>query len=328
MRALIAGAGSLGTVYGGYLARAGCDVQLLTRPAHAQAITERGTVQIGGTVGDFAAALRATADPFLVEDVDVVILLCKAPDTAAVLAGLGHIADDVALAVSLQNGMVGGAQLARWCDPSHVVGGVSMVGGTMVRAGVADHTFAGPTFLGALPGTSTAAGQVLAVLGSALQSGGLDVVVTDRIESVEWSKLVHASPSMALTALTRLDFHQVLVLPELASLFLDLLLEGVAIADAAGVQVDDWPHLLAVRTLAALPRDAALSQIQAYGDRLIDQGMTDVRISMLQSVERGRRTEVDAIHGHLVRTARAVGVDAPTTTMVQRLLAGLDRTLV
>lgn len=317
MRVLIAGAGSLGTVYGAYLARADHDVQLLCRGSHAAAVTARGGVRLRTLTGDFDASLRATADPAALEPVDTVVLLCKTPDTDGMLAGIRHLADGVETAVSLQNGMVGRAALQRWTAPDAVIGGVSMVGGTLTEPGVAEHTFAGPTFLG--PGAAD--------LAEALRAGGLEVVVTDQIDSVEWSKLVHASPSMAVTALTRLDFHLAFTLPELADVFLDLVLEGVGVADAVGVGVQDWPHLLPVRTLASASRAEALARVRAHGDRLVAAGMTNVRISMLQSVERGRRTEVDAIHGHLVRTAVAHDVAVPVTRTVHRLLAGLDRTL-
>lgn len=325
MRVLIAGAGSLGTVYGGFLARAGHDVQLLARPAHADAVTARSGVEVRSFGEVVLAPLRATADPRALDAVDVVVLLCKAPDTADLLASIRHLAGGVRTAVSLQNGVVGADALAGWCDPAAVIGGVSMVGGTLVEPGVVAHTLAGPTFLGDLPGTGPDAGA--AAFGAALAEAGLPVEVTDRIRSVEWSKLVHANPSMAVTALTRLDFHQAFLVPELGEGFLDLVLEGVAVADAAGVDVDDWPHLLPVRTLASLPRAEALARITAHGQAMADAGMTSVRISMLQSVERGRRTEVDAIQGHLVREADRLGVAVPATRFAHQLLAGLDRTL-
>lgn len=325
MDVLIAGAGSLGSVYGGFLARAGHDVQLLARQAHAEAVTARGGVEVHSPEETFLAPVRATADPAAVQAVDTLILLCKAPDSGPLLEGISHLASGVRTAVSLQNGVVGSDVLSRWCDPEAVIGGVSMVGATLVEPGVVAHTLVGPTFLGDLSAGGPNPGA--APLAAAVGASGLPTVLTDRIRSVEWSKLVHANPSMAVTALTRLDFHHAFLIPELAEGFLDLVLEGVAVADAAGVEVDDWPHLLPVRTLASLPRSEALDRIAAHGRRLADAGMTHVRISMLQSIESGRRTEVDVIQGHLVREAARLGVDTPATRFAHQMLAGLDRLL-
>lgn len=321
MRILIAGAGSLGSVYGGFLARAGHEVQLLARDAHVAAITAAGGLRVESLDDDLTVPLRATTDPAAVEPVQAVILLTKTPDSTSVLGGLTHLAGAVEVAVSLQNGVVGAAVLADWCGQAAVIGGVSMVGGTLVAPGTVRHTFAGPTFLGELDGAPS---ERVAALAAALDEAGLETVATDRIRSVEWSKLVHANPSMAVTALTRLDFHLAFTTPPLAAAFLDLVTEGAAIAAAGGVELDDWPHLLPVRTLADLPRDQALARIHAHGRRLEEAGMTQVRISMLQSIERGRRTEVDAIQGHLVREADRLGVPAPATRLAYRLLSGLD----
>lgn len=321
-RVLVVGAGSLGSVYGGYLARAGLAVQLYTRDAHAAAVTEAGGLAVTGPDGAFHAPLRATADPAEVAPAEIVIVLCKTPDTATVLAELDHLRGTPQVAVSLQNGVDADGVLAAWAGADRVLGGVSMVGGTLDAPGRVTHTLAGPTFLGEPDGRSTAR---LARLAALLDTAGLPVEVTDRIASVEWSKLIHASPSMALTALTRRWFHEVFLAPELATLFLDLVLEGVAVARAEGVEVDDWPSLLPLRTLASLPREEALDRIDAHGRRLVAHGATQIRISMLQSVERGRRTEVEALHGVVVRVAARHGLPVPVTDTCYRLLAGLDR---
>ena len=321
-RVLVVGAGSLGSVYGAYLARAGSSVQLYAREAHARAIQAAGSLDLVTPDGEARVELDAEWRPDRVEPADLVIVLCKTPDTEQVLTELAHLRGKARIAVSLQNGLDDRGLLAAWAGEDAVIGGVSMVGGTLEAPGRVRHTLPGPTFLGETPAGLS---RRVEELGRLFEAAGLPAEVTDRIASVEWSKLVHASPSMALTALTRRWFHEVFIAPELSELFLDLILEGVTIARAEGVEIDDWPSLLPLRTLAELPRDAALERIQAHGHRLEDQGATQIRISMLQSVERGRRTEVDALHGALVRAAKRHGVDAPVTRACCLMIAGMDR---
>ena len=321
-RVLVVGAGSLVSVYGGYLARAGLPVQLYTRSAHARAIEAAGGLPVIADDEQFLAPVRATDRPDEVEEADLVIVLCKAPDTAQALDELSHLVGAPKVAVSLQNGIDEHGVLAAWAGPDVVVGGVSMVGATRAEPGVVQHTLTTPTFLGELSGTTS---DRVRHLGELLDGAGLPVEVTDRIRSVEWSKTVHASPAMALTALTRHWFHEDFLAPELASLFLDLVLEGAEVALAEGVEVDDWPSLLRLRTLTQLPYDQALDLIDGHGHKLVSAGATRVQISMLQSVERGRWTEVEALHGVLARAAVRHGIAAPATRICYRLLAGLDR---
>jgi 2-dehydropantoate 2-reductase len=323
-RVLVVGAGSLGSVYGGLLARGGADVQLLAREPHARAIQAAGALTVESRGERFEVPLRAEWRPERIEPAETVIVLTKTPDTEAALAGLDHVRDHVRLAVSFQNGIEKDDVLARWCGAETVVGGVSMVGGTLLEPGVVAHTSDAATIVGELGGGSSERVERFA---RQLEAGGLRTVVSPNVRAVEWAKLVHAAPTMAVPALVRLPLHACLVSEPLARVYVTLVREGVAIARAAGVEVDDEPVGYPLREIAAAPDEEAVAIVQERGRRLERAGMTAIIVSMLQSVERGRRTEVDAVHGYLAREAARLGVDAPGTQLAYRLLKGLDETL-
>jgi 2-dehydropantoate 2-reductase len=183
------------------------------------------------------------------------------------------------------------------------------------------HTLNGPSFLGELDGSSTARVERL---GALLEAGGLPPVVTERIRSVEWSKLVHANPTTALPALTGLYLHEIFSSPELARLYVEMVREGFAVAEASDVQLEDWASLFPVRTVATAPPGEALEVALAHGRRLTDAGMTRITVSMLQSVQTRRRLEVEAIQGWLCRAGARLGVATPLTDLCHRLLSGMD----
>lgn len=324
MKVLVVGAGSLGSVYGAHLAHGGAEVQLLAREEHARAIEEAGGIVVDrGGVREHVP-LRAAWRPERAEPADAVIVLTKTPDTEAALAPLAHVRDALELAVSLQNGVEKDEVLARWCGSGLVIGGTSMVGGTLLRPGVVAHTLPGPTVLGELPRGRSDRVEALA---GALEAGGLEVIVSDDVLAVEWAKLVHASPTMALPALVRLPLHACLRSEPLAALYVELVREGMAIARAAGIEPDDGPVGYPLREIAEAADGDAVAIVRGRGRRLEEAGMTAIRVSMLQSIERGRRTEVDAVHGFLVREAARLDVPAPATGACHRLLRGLDETL-
>ena len=134
-RALVVGAGSLGTVYGAALARAGADVQLLAREEHARAIQERGAVVVDSFGERWEVPLRADWRPERIEPAEIVVLLTKTPDTTSALASLAHVRDAVRIAVSFQNGVAKDDELAGWSGAGSVVGAVAMVGGTLEAPG-------------------------------------------------------------------------------------------------------------------------------------------------------------------------------------------------
>ena len=322
-RVVVIGAGSLGTVYGAALARAGLDVQLLAREAHARAIQESGAVTIDSFGERWRVPLRAEWRPERIEPAEIVVLLTKTPATQEALDSLAHIRDAVRIAASFQNGVAKNDDLAAWSGPASVVGAVAMVGGTLESPGHVQHTMNGPSFIGELDGSSS---ERVARLAALLEAGGLPVVVTDRIRSVEWSKLVHASPTTALPALTGLHLHQIFTTPELARLYVDMVREGSGVAAAVGVELDDWGALFPVRTIAAAAPDEALAVAVAHGERLVAAGMTEITVSMLQSVQTRRRLEVEAIQGYLCREGARLGVSTPVTDLCYRVLSGMDAT--
>jgi len=322
-RVVVVGAGSLGTVYGAALARAGLDVQLLAREEHARAIQARGTVLVDSFGEQWDVPLRADWRPERIEPAEIVILLTKTLDTATALAGLPQVRDTVRIAASFQNGVAKDDELAAWSGPDSVVGAVAMVGGTLHAPGHVQHTMNGPSFIGELDGSESARVARLAAL---LESGGLPVVTTDRIRSVEWSKLVHGSPTLALPALTGLYMHEIFTSPELARLYVDFVREGFAVAAAAGVELEDWGSLFPVRTVATAEPAEALEVALAHGRRLVEAGMTEITVSMLQSVQTRRRLEVEAIQGYLCREGARLGVPTPLNDFSYRILAGMDAT--
>jgi 2-dehydropantoate 2-reductase len=322
-RVVVIGAGSLGTVYGAALARAGLDVQLLAREEHARAIQESGFVTIDSFGERRQVPLRAEWRPERIEPAEIAILLTKTPATQEALDSLAHVRDTVRIAASFQNGVAKNDELAAWSGPASVVGAVAMVGGTLESPGHVRHTMNGPSFIGELDGSSS---ERVARLAALLEAGGLPVVVTDRIRSVEWSKLVHASPTTALPALTGLHLHQIFTTPDLARLYVDMVREGAEVATAVGVELDDWGSLFPVRTIAAAPQDEALALALAHGDRLVAAGMTQITVSMLQSVQTRRRLEVEAIQGYLCREGARLGLPTPITDLCYRVLSGMDAT--
>jgi 2-dehydropantoate 2-reductase len=259
-----------------------------------------------------------------IEPVDIAILMTKTPDSGAALAALHHLRATVDTAVSWQNGLAKDTVLAEWCGADRVLGGASMVGAVSVAPGVVRHTFTGPTFIGEFSSrTSTRSTR----LRSLLEQGGLPAIEAEDIASVEWSKVIQVLPAMALTALTRMRYHEVLTSEELARVFARLVREAAEVAAADGVTIADWPGMLPIKTLADLPEDDAVSRIRSFGQALVDNGQTHIKPSMLQSIERGGRLEVEEIHGHVVEASRRLNVPAPTITLCYELLRGIDRSM-
>lgn len=305
---VVLGAGALGSVYGAWFANAGAEVTLVARHAHADAVNRDGL-----RIGDQrAVAVRATTDPADAGDCDILLLASKAFDNAALLDGYRGSAR---AAFSVQNGVRQAEPLAARFGTA-AVGCVSLVGGTLGEPGRAQHTFDGVTLLGDLPATKPGTAAVIA---QALP--GHNVEVHDDIAPALWSKGVLAAAAMGVVGLTRLVYHRVFLMAETRDVFYDLACEAASIAAAEDVELIDGHGPFQVRALTRERRAEAHQRLAAVGERMEAAGETEVRVSILQSIDRGRPFEVQAVFGDLVEIADSHGLEVPALRTVTRLLA-------
>jgi 2-dehydropantoate 2-reductase len=316
MRVLVVGAGSLGTVVAAALAASGCEVALYCRPAQVAPIRAEGLALTG--VRDVRARVQATADASEVGPVDYLLLAVKTRDTETALAAVGGV--PVGVAASLQNGLAKDDQLIATFGRERVLGATTILGATAAGPGRAAWTLAGTSYFGELEGPPTPRVEALV---AAFNAAGLPAEAVADVRAAEWSKLCQIVPAAALSALTRLPYYQVCKQPFLADLFVDLTHECAAVAHAEGVQIGDYqgfnPH-----TLVTLPRIEAVAALIARGAAMEAQGLTEMRISMLQDLLRGRPTEVDETLGYVVVRAAALGVPAPLTRFAFGVIRGVE----
>ena len=306
-RMLIAGAGALGSVYGGLLAAAGAEVLLVARGAHADAMCERG-LELRLPSGTLRVPVRVAAEGAA----DTVLVTAKAFDTAAVL---DRVRGTPALVVSFQNGLGKNDALADRFGEAPVVGGSSMVTAEIVEPGVVRSESLGVTSIGELAGGSSERVEQLAQL---LRKAGLETRTVDDVRSVEWSKLAQVAAMMAVQVVSRRYVHEILLSPDGRALVAGIVAEVASIASERGVALADLPGLLPVASIARGP-DAGSSMLEAAGQALRASGRLAYRTSLLQSFEAGRTTELEAIHGELVRAAADRGVRVPTLAACYRI---------
>ena len=316
-KVVVLGAGALGSVYGAWLSEAGADVTLVARPDHASAIAERGLELRSFESPTKRCRLRAVSDPEAAGDADLVVMAAKSFDVEGLLAAY---TGEARLAFSVQNGVDQAVGLRKRFGDAAVVG-VSMVGGTLIGPGIASHTYLGRTYIG--DGSFTRAGaseEIKSFLPEHFE-------VRSDIYSVLWSKSVLAASAMGVVGLTRSFYHKVFLHRDLREVFLDLMLEAASVARSEGVELIDLPGPLQVSTLLSSPRPAALKVLEGIGENLSSTGQTRVKVSILQSIERGRPLEVDAVFAPLADRAARRGLETPLLQAVTRLLNGVDSAL-
>jgi len=234
--------------------------------------------------------------------VDAAIVTTKTPGTgwAAEIAAKLLAPDGVAL--TIQNGLGNYEELVERVGHERTAVGVIYVGAQMVN-GDLRATGPGKVELGRPPGAAPR--ERLDELARLLGAGGMDVTVVDDAWPAVWRKIVTNAAVNPLSALIRRTNAELLT-DSTASRVADCLAREVArVATASGVQISEDEAVKQWRAMAALT------------------GAN--RSSMLQDVEAGRPTEVDAICGAVAREGERRGVAAPLNHAMTVLVSSLDR---
>jgi len=296
----VVGAGSLGSLLGGLLARTH-EVTLVGREPHVSAVRSDG-LTVTGAVDCHVTPDARTDVP---SSADLALVTVKAFDTATVAAQLADCRLDAAL--SVQNGMGNEATLAERLD-CPVLAGTCTYGARLIEPGVVECTGVGTVHLGprdggarsgqgAVDGTSERARKSATAVGTAFRAGGIETTVSEDMPTRLWTKLAVNAGINATTALARVD-NGALVDGPAGKPAGDAAAETARVARQHGVDISEGSAVEQARSVA----ETTAANVS----------------SMRRDVEHGSRTEIDAINGYVVDAAEgSVPVNRTLTALVR-----------
>jgi len=305
MRIAIVGAGAIGGFLGARLARAGIDVILIARGPHLHAMKELGLRVIDAS-GDWTVRANATDDFAAMSAADVIFVTLKAhslpPVAELIAANLG----DETVVVSAQNGIPWwyfqrhggelegihletvdpGGIVARAIDPRRVVGCAVYPAASVISPGVVRHVEGERFSLGELDGSHS---ERCIALSRVLASAGLKAPIQPRIRQELWVKLLGNAVFNPISALSRATLVEVAESQVVAPVVRAAMEEVDAVARRLGIDIP----------VSADQRIRGAARVGAH------------KTSMLQDLEAGRPTEIDAIVGSVVELADRLDVPVP-----------------
>lgn len=292
------GAGALGGSMAGALIRAGARLTIIDTDAeHVAAINAHG-LQVLNLADEAPLTVRATTDPGAAGWADLAIVMTPTYDRDAAAVTAAHVLKPDGSAASLQNGLGNAEALIATLGADRVFMGSSKSSADRPAPGQPRITKLDPLTVGELDGQTRPRTEWLA---DALTRGGIPTGVSDNIQGVLWSKFITNCCINALSAITGLRMGEVSRIPGLGPLRWEIVQECMAVVRAKGIK------------LAGPDPETAL---KPHTWRKFTQP------SMLQMIEAGRPIEIEAINGHLVAEAAALGIPVPINRSVTALARG------
>ncbi len=288
MRYIIYGAGGIGSIMGGHLARTGHDVILIGRPGHVRIINNNGLRLITPT-GTHVLKIPAITDPRQIDFAtgDVIFLCMKGQDTESALKDLKKVVVDIPI-FCFQNGVRNEEMAIRYF--SSVYGVMVRVGAVYLADGevIARRDPPGWYIIGRYPEGIDGLAEAVA---EELRIAGYFVRTTTDVMPYKWGKLM-SNLNNAVGAIINADREHA------RPIYNAVLQEAQAIAQKAGIkwisdeQVSkDWPEIRAP---------------------LRGQLNTEAQSSTWQSLARHQGSvETEFLNGEIVRVAKKLGLQAP-----------------
>ncbi len=286
MQISVFGAGSLGTLVGGLLARKH-EVTLVGRNPHVSRIDAEG-LPITGAIDE---TVHPDARTDLPDQTELVVVTVKSFDTETAARQLRQCRLDGVL--SLQNGMGNEELLAAALDVP-VLAGTCTYGARISHPGTVECTGIGEITVGPRGGDHSAFADEV---GDAFKRAGVVTAVSTDMERMLWEKLAVNAGINATTALARIP-NGALIDDPIGDVATRAAREAGEVARAHGVALDGE---------TATARTRAVAEATAENTS-----------SMHQDILSRRRTEIDAINGYVLKHAtQSVPVNETLTALVR-----------
>jgi 2-dehydropantoate 2-reductase len=318
MKVALMGTGSLGTIIGALTAKNGGDILLIdANREHVDAINRNGA-KVTGTM-EFTAAVKAITPDQMEGIYDVVLYLVKQHHNAIALQQLlPHLGKDSVLC-TLQNGTPEEA-VAEIVGRERTIGGAVGWGGTWISPGVSMLTSdpSKMTYdLGELDGTITERlKQVADIL-----SLSAHTEISANLLGVRWTKLLVNATFSGMSAVLGCTFGDVMDNEKALACVAHIANETLAVANALGITLEPIQghdiRVLAFSDAAGMASKYPIFRAVWGPHRLL-------KASMLQDLEKGRRTEIDAINGVVANSGKKMKISTPINDTVVSLVKEIE----
>jgi len=318
-RICVVGPGAIGGVVAGVLARKGYDIQLVTKYRDLAELISTSGIKISGHCGNLTQPIPSVARSEELEGIfNYVLIATKAHGMEEAARSMLPYLDKDSMVVSLQNGICED-KLASIVGEQRTIGCVVGWGGTMHKPGNVEMTSGGECVLG---NWKREADEKLETLAGIMEHV-IETRISSDILSELYSKMIINSCITSLGVISGLYLGEILAKVKARNIFIEVIREAICVADAMDLQVApgargklDFYKFLAPGLLSGFKRHLTI--------RVIGMKYHKLKSSSLQSLERGRKTEVEFYNGYIAAKGKEYAVPTPVNNQLTRMVKEIE----
>lgn len=315
MRAAVIGAGAIGGLCAAYLKLAGRDVAVSVKTP-VLPLLEKDGFSVSGVRGEKKVKVPVTEKIDFIPDVCIIAVKTQDIKEAVSANPKALRAETV---VTTQNGLRAEELLLAYSPAEKIVSGIVMFGATSLQPGRVVHNFEGGLVLGGYDGRSREG----AARAEDLFSGIFPVQVVDNIKRMKLLK-VFINANNCIPAILGTTMQEAFSDLRVCAISAAVWKEGWKVVQKAGLKPESLPDFPAERVsgLAAMPLEKAAGIFHGIMAGLSGEPLYG---SILQSIKKGRPSEIDYFNGEFVRIAAAAGEKAELNELLVRMVHDVER---
>jgi 2-dehydropantoate 2-reductase len=291
----------MGCLFAAHLSKTKQEVWILDKSKERAALINEHGIIVEGQGGSWQAKVPATTQAKEISSADLLLIGAKSYHTKEAISSARGLVTDNTQVLTLQNGIGNIEILSEIAGSDKVIGGVTNHGATLLDTGHIRHAGRGETIIGRIDGKIPVE---LRAIREIFNKAGIETRISRDIKGLLWSKLIINAGINALTAVTGLPNGKLTEFEGTRRILREAVTEAIRVAKRKRIK---------------LAYDDPLAKVEAVCEA------TAANISsMLQDVQRHKRTEIDFINGVVVRQAQELGIAVPVNSVLVDLVKTIE----
>lgn len=300
MRVAVLGCGAIGGLFLGYLFEKDIDVYGVVREYQKVAFSQDGLV-IEGARGSFS--IKPGVDTRLTKKVDIAIFATKINDLENIVKeNIDYLRD--ALVFTTQNGVRADYILREYFSPRQIITGIVMFGATLYSPNTIVHNFEGDVIAGTLFDAQSHSIRTV----TDVVSNVFNTVYLENIEGAKYLK-IFINLNNCIPAVLGMSMQEAFSDLDIARLAIQLNREAYEVVQKSNIVLESLPSYSKER-LHGLVSMRINEAAQLFSQIMTSLSKAPLYGSILQSIKRGKKSEIDYINGEIVQCAQENGIDA------------------
>jgi len=310
MKVLVFGLGALGHVFAAFLQKAGHTVSSVGRAYIVEKVRQKG-ISVTGIWGEHQVELSGiytSISEIPTQTYELIILTVKSYDTQTAVESLKPVVGPKTIVICAQNGYGNYETATAVLGSKHVALARVIFGAELIAPGEVKVTVcADDVVLGSPKGDISQ--SRLEEIANLFTQAGIPTRFSSKIVSYLWDKILYNCALNALGAILEVNYGFLAETPELKAIMDEIIKEIFIIAKAYNIPLF-W--------------SSAEAYIEHFYTKLLPPTQAH-HPSMLQDIQKGKKTEIDALNGAIVKLGKAVGIDTPVNLTLTRLIKGKEQ---